>query len=225
MVSLNIDLGELPDEPVELYSLAHRVNVACGGHAGDAASMRLACRLARTSGARLGAHPSFEDRENFGRVAIEAPAAEIRDSVERQCRALREIAESEGVVVKHMKPHGALYHSAAREPALAVAVIDATLAALGRVEIVGPPDGGLRDAAERAGVVYVREGFADRRYLPDGRLAPRGQPGALIHDPLEAAAQARELARAGRVDTICVHGDTLHATLIARAVRVALGEG
>jgi len=201
-VTLNIDLGELPDEPEELYRLATVVNIACGGHAGDEASMRRAVALARASGARIAAHPSYPDRENFGRKTMAMEPEALARSIDDQCRALAAIAGS----LELVKPHGALYHDLARDPALAAVV----LRPLGNVAIVGPPG---------APYATITEGFADRGY--DGEhLKPRGTPGALIEDPARAAEQALSLV--GRVQTICVHGDTPNAVPIASAVRAAL---
>lgn len=221
-VDLNIDLGELPNEPEVLFRLAHRVNVACGGHAGDAHTMRQACLAAKAAGALVGAHPSFEDRAGFGRRPLPVPPHELKDSVARQCRALLEAARSCGIAVSHVKPHGALYHEANRLPEIASALVEGVLASLGVVPIVGPSRGELRLAAERASLPYLREGFADRGTLPDGSLVPRGAPGALIYEPEAAASQARRLAHSGGFDTLCVHSDTPNAVNIATRVREAL---
>lgn len=216
---LNIDLGELADEPAELYALADVANVACGGHAGDDASMRAAVALALRHGTALAAHPSYEDRARFGRVSIDVAPAALREMVRAQCASLARLAAPN--VVLRMKPHGALYHDASRSRAIAEAVVDGAIAALDEVAIVGPPSGALADASRARGRPYVREGFADRAYLPDGTLVPRAQAGASIGDPAVAAAQAVRLAREG-VDTICVHGDGPNAVAIARAVHLAL---
>ncbi len=220
--TLNVDVGELPGEPPGLVALAELVNVACGGHAGDEGTMRDVVTRARAAGTRVGAHPSYEDRAGFGRVARDVPPATLAAQVEAQCRRLAAAARAEGVPVGHVKPHGALYHRAAADPAVAEAVLDGAVAALGPVAVMGPPTGALREAAERRGLPYLREGFADRGLLPDGSLVPRGQPGALVHDPAVAAAQARALAASGRFDTLCVHGDTVGAEAILAAVRAAL---
>jgi UPF0271 protein len=214
---LNIDLGEHPDEPEALYSLAHVVNVACGGHAGDAASMREACRRARAHGCELAAHPSYPDRENFGRRAMDMAPEALAASVESQCAALAGIAAELGLPVARMKPHGALYHAAARDPATARALLEGTRRALGTVTIVGPPS--LGALAARLGLPFERECFADRATRPDGSLVPRTEPGALITDPVAAAAHAR---RHLDFATICVHADTPNAVEMARAVRAAL---
>jgi UPF0271 protein len=223
-VELNVDLGELPEEPDELYSLATVVNVACGGHAGDESSMDRAVELAARAGARCMAHPSYPDREGFGRVSMAIAVAELSRSLRAQCASLAAIARARGVALAGLKPHGALYHDAARDPALADAVAGAAreLGAGAAMTLVGPPDGALRAAAAAGGLSYAREGFADRGYRADGSLLPRGQPGALLLDPAACAAQALALAGSGRFDTLCVHGDTPGALANARAVRRAL---
>jgi UPF0271 protein len=224
---LNIDAGETALETEELWSLAQGLSIACGGHAGDDESMDRVLRSCAATGARPGAHPSYEDRENFGREAQSISPGELRDAVARQCARLGGRAEKQGVRVLYVKPHGALYHAADGDPALAEAVVRAARAALGpAVRVVGPAGGALATAAAGAGLVFLREGFADRGLQPLGdgryRLVPRGEPGALLDDPALAAAQARRLAGEGACDTICVHGDGARALDVARAVREAL---
>jgi UPF0271 protein len=216
---LNIDVGELPDEPPELVAVAHRVNVACGGHAGDEATMAAVVARARAAGVLVGAHPSYEDRASFGRRALVVPLPELARQVEAQCARLRAVAGQ----VAHIKPHGALYHAAAADPGVAGAVIEGAVRALGPVAVMGPPAGALRDAAARRGLSYLREGFADRGLRPDGSLVPRGEPGALLTDPAACAAQAARLAAEGAFNTLCVHGDGPGALAVARAVRAVLG--
>lgn len=209
-VSLNIDLGELPDEPEELYRLATVANIACGGHAGDRASMERAVALSAKHGTRIAAHPSYPDREGFGRTTMAIEPEALGRSVEEQCRALASVAGTIALV----KPHGALYHDLGKNPALADAFLAGVERALGPATIVGPPGSPLA-----ARTRFVAEGFADRGYDGDA-LIPRGRPGALIEEPSRAAEQALSLA--SRVQTICVHGDTPNAVAIARAVRDAL---
>jgi 5-oxoprolinase (ATP-hydrolysing) subunit A len=220
-VWLNVDLGELPGEPDELYALAQGANVACGGHAGDDASMERAVALCLANGTALGAHPSYPDREGFGRRAMPMDAGALRRAVAEQCARLAAIARAQGATVGHAKAHGALYHAASADPALAEAVVHGVQDALGHVTIVGPPVGALVLAAERAAMPYAREGFADRATRPDGSLVPRTEPGAVVTDPVAAAARARTLL-GGAFDTLCVHGDTPGAVAVARAVRAVL---
>lgn len=220
---LNIDLGELPDEPEELYALAHIANIACGGHAGDDASMSIALTHCARYGTRAGAHPSYPDRKHFGRQSLPIPPESLRALVAEQCERLADHASRLGLSLGYVKPHGALYHVCHQDFATARAVVAGAVEALGyQILFIGPPSGALAEAAHRAGIGYAREGFADRRTRPDGTLIPRSEPDALITDPHQAAEQALQLARTSTVDTICVHGDTPSAVAIARAVRAAL---
>lgn len=228
-VDLNIDLGELPGEPDELYALATVVNVACGGHAGDDASMARAVALAAAAGALVAAHPSYPDRARFGRESLDIDDNTLREAIAAQCASLRAAAEAAGVRVARLKLHGALYHDAARDPVRARAALAGAASGLGGgggggglEVVVGPPWGLLADEARGRGLRYAREGFADRGYDAAGRLVPRGAPGALLADPAAAAAQALRLAEAGGVETLCVHGDSPGAVEMARAVREAL---
>lgn len=226
MVLLNLDAGEDPAEPETLWATADILCVACGGHAGDTASMTRVVRFcASGQRPRLGAHPSYPDRDGFGRRSMAdamTPIA-LAQALSSQLTELREIATSHDLVVGWVKPHGALYHDAARDPALAALVVDAAITALGTtIQIIGPPTGALREASARRAVSYLREGFADRATRPDGSLVPRTEPGALITDPATCAARARELATSGDVDTICVHADTPRSLAIAAAVRSTL---
>ena len=221
-VWLNVDLGELPDEPDQLYACANVVNVACGGHAGDDASMRRAIELCAAHGARLGAHPSYPDRKGFGRMRVAIPPEELRRIVGEQCARLQGFARAAGSVIAFVKPHGALYHVARDDEATAEAIVVGAAQVLGMFTVIGPAQGALVKAAARAKLGYAREGFADRAAREDGTLVPRGEPGALVLDPAVAAARATALASAGGVDTVCVHGDTPGAVAIASAVRAAL---
>ncbi|MET0402576.1 MAG: LamB/YcsF family protein [Cystobacter sp.] len=220
---LNIDLGELPDEDERLYAHAHVAHIACGGHAGDAASMRRALEACARHGTRVGAHPSFEDREHFGRRELPVAPEVLRAQVAVQCARLAALAAEVGVSVHSAKPHGALYHAANRDAALARAVVEGVVEALGPGTIfVGPAAGALREAAREAGLAYAREGFADRGLRPDGSLIPRGEPGAVLADSEAAREQALRLLLEGGVDTLCVHGDSPGAVEAAREVRALL---
>ena len=222
MVLLNIDAGELDAEPEELTALAHVVHLACGGHAGDAATMERAVRRAQAAGTALGAHPSYPDRGGFGRRPCAIDRSVLVASIEAQCRALREVADACGAPITSAKPHGALYHDGAGDPELAVAVTSAIARVLGAVTLVGPATGGWTEAARAGGLAFLREGFADRGMRTDGSLVPRGEAGALLSDPEVAAAQAARLLESGGIDTLCVHGDGQNAVAVARAVRRVL---
>jgi 5-oxoprolinase (ATP-hydrolysing) subunit A len=224
VILLNLDAGEYPDEPVELWQQSDILCAACGGHAGDLDSMeRVAafCAGARTG---LGAHPSYPDRDGFGRRALEIARDVLHASLAQQCSALADVAARHGISVGWVKPHGALYHAAAADPVLAAVTVDAAIAALGPdIAIIGPATGALQDVVAARGVRYLREAFADRRTRADGSLVPRSAPDALITDPYECAARAKALA--STADTICVHADTPNALAIASAVKAALHAG
>lgn len=220
---LNLDGGEHDDEDEELYALADVVHVACGGHAGDDASMDRVTRACLGAGTRIGAHPSYDDREGFGRRARVVEPAALERSIAEQCTRLRVVAERHGAALASVKPHGALYHAAHADAAVARACIDGITRALGTIAVVGPAGGALERAARAAGHPYQREAFADRGVRNDGSLIPRGQPGAIVEDEAIAVARTRALAARGDVDTLCIHADTPGALAIARAVRAALG--
>jgi UPF0271 protein len=204
--------------------------------------MERALRLAIRAGTRIGAHPSYPDRVRFGRVHLDIDRDRLAASLVAQCGVLRMVAERFNRSVGFVKPHGALYHDAARDEGLAACVLAAAIEGLGRADLVviGPPRGALDVQARRLGLRYAREGFADRGYLGDsrtgaaaaqdalksayleGRLIPRGQSGALLTEPAACAEQALRLVASGVVDTICVHGDGPGAVDVARGVRAAL---
>jgi UPF0271 protein len=218
---MNLDAGEHDDEPVQLWALFDILNIACGGHAGDTASMERVVGWCVASRCAIGAHPSYPDRPGFGRRTMAIEPQALAHAVAEQCGALAAIARGHGRTVDYVKPHGALYHDVARSDALARALVGAVTDALGDdIVVIGPPTGALREAATARGLRYASEGFADRRMRDDGSLVPRTEPGALITDPATAAAQASLLA--ARVDTICCHADTPGALAIAGAVHKAL---
>ena len=236
MIELNADIGEGCDDAALLPFVA-RVSIACGGHAGDAASMRAALELAAAHGVAAGAHPSYPDRAGFGRHAMHAHPEQIVAWVTQQTERLAEHAARLGVRLSHVKPHGALYNVAAADAEVAAAVAAAVAGIDAGLALVGLAGSRLIAAGQAAGLAVLNEGFADRRYDAAGHLVSRETPGAVLHDPEAAAAQARLLAAgrplpalpAGsvtlRVDTICVHGDTPGAINIARAVHAALNPG
>jgi 5-oxoprolinase (ATP-hydrolysing) subunit A len=213
-VDLNADLGEEVTDDVVLLTLVTSANVACGYHAGTRVTMRAVCAEAARLGVAVGAQVSYDDRENFGRVARDVSSDLLTEQVADQVGTLTEIAVSEGALVSYVKPHGALYHRVLDDAEQAAAV----LAGSGRLPVLGQP-GALLDLASEAGRATYREGFADRAYQGD-RLVPRDEPGALIEDVGDIAAQALDLV--GRADSICVHGDSPGAVDAARAVRRAL---
>jgi UPF0271 protein len=218
-VDLNADVGEGFDDE-RLLDIVTSANVACGVHAGSAETMRAACAAAADRGVAVGAHPAYRDREGFGRRRLEVEPAALREEIAGQVGALAEIASAEGAAVGYVKPHGALYTRAIADGAVAEAVVDAV--ADRGLAVLCWPESELAERARAAGLLAVPEGFADRGYA-NGRLIPRGEPGALL-EPSHAARQAVELARRGEVQSICVHGDTPGAAEVAAQVRAALEE-
>lgn len=220
---LGVDAGELSTETEELWRSFDVVAVACGGHAGDDASMARVLACCAADGPRAAAHPSYPDRERFGRTTLSISNEALAASVAAQCLRLSTIARAMGLAIAMVKPHGALYHDANASPQLARLVIDAARAALGgSLTVIGPATGALAEVTRGLGLQFCREGFADRRRRSDGTLVSRSEANALITDPTEAAAQALELAPA--VDIIACHGDTPGALAIAAAIRSALAQ-
>jgi 5-oxoprolinase (ATP-hydrolysing) subunit A len=233
-IDLNVDLGEGGNEDAALIALASSANIACGGHAGDDSTMRAALEAALAAGVSIGAHPGYEDREHFGRRALDLPPGEVTALVARQIARLMEIAASLGAEVHHVKPHGALYLQANRDAKLAEAVVEGVRKLLPGTAFYVPPGGELAKAGKGAGLRIVPEGFVDRRYGETGDLLPRNEPGAVIEELTTAIAQAKNIALHQQVTsisgnpiplpavTLCVHGDGFHATETLRAVRSAL---
>ena len=236
VIDLNADLGEGAPDDAALLGIVTSCSVACGGHVGDSTSMRLTLIAAREHGVAAGAHPSYPDREGFGRRSGFLTAAELREPIVAQLAAFREIAEAEAVTLAHVKPHGALYNDAAIDAELADALCDALIAVAPDLALIGPPASRLAASARQRGMRYWREGFVDRAYTERGTLAPRSEPGAVYSDPARAAAQALSLALDGRAvaasgeavaveaETLCIHGDSPGAVRMALAVRTALSD-
>ena len=244
-IDLNCDLGEIPrliedgtDEA--LMACISSANVACGGHAGDEASMEKTVRAALRHGVAIGAHPSYPDREQFGRREMPATPEQVEAFVREQVLALGTVAARLGARLAHVKPHGALYHAAGRDAAVAEAIgravqgCGAQLKYKRGLRVVGQAGSGMLEVWRAMGLGVVAEAFADRRYEAEGRLRSRQHFDALIADPDTAAQQAARIARgegviaadgtivAVRADTICVHGDTPGAVETARTVREAI---
>lgn len=223
MVTLNCDLGELEDEPEGIYALIDVANVACGGHAGDDASMRTAIARASAARARVFAHPSYADRVTFGRGGADVTDDALAQTIVEQLAALARIAAETGAPITGVKAHGALYHDLSRDPARAARFIEVTRATLGDVAIVGRAGGALARAAGARGLTFLCEGFVDRRYR-DGELVPRTAPDALLVDVDACVAQALALGHARTFDTLCAHSDTPDVMPRLAAVRRALDE-
>lgn len=240
-IDLNCDMGESFGRwelgaDAEILPFVSSANIACGAHAGDPAVMRWTLRLAKQHGVACGAHPGFADLAGFGRREIPISPAEAADLVLWQIGALDALARAEGVKLRHVKPHGALYNMAVRDGKLADAIAAAVAQFDRSLLFFGLAGSVMLDAGRKAGLTVAAEGFADRAYEPDGSLTPRSVAGSVIHDVQQVVARAVRMVRDGRVvsrsgadisikvDTICVHGDTPGAATLARTLRAGLEE-
>jgi 5-oxoprolinase (ATP-hydrolysing) subunit A len=217
-------MGELDDAVHEaaLMEYITSANIACGGHAGDEQTMERTVRLALARGVRIGAHPGYPDRENFGRVEIAMSAEAIADTVCEQIERLQTVVARLGGEIVHVKPHGALYNVAVKNGEVARAIANGVARWNPAVTIFGLADSAMLDVWRGMGMKVAGEAFADRRYEPDGTLRSRKFPDALITDPAAAAAQALRFANEGRAETVCVHGDTPGSVAILKACHDAL---
>ncbi|PLZ00696.1 hypothetical protein CY652_19750 [Burkholderia sp. WAC0059] len=235
-IDLNADLGEGCGADEALLDLVSSANVACGWHAGGANAMRECVRWAVEKGVSIGAHPSFNDPEHFGRREMHLPADEIYAGVLYQLGALSAIALAEGGRIAHVKPHGALYNQAARDATIARAIVAAVHDFDPSVAVFALAGSLLVEAAREAGLAAVEEVFADRGYRADGSLVPRSESGALVDDEDLVLARTLAMIRERRVEaidgrwvsinaqTVCLHGDGPHALAFARRIRAALDE-
>jgi UPF0271 protein len=233
-IDLNVDLGEGGSQDGPLIALASSANIACGGHAGDAVTMREAVAACVRARVAVGAHPGYEDRGNFGRLPLDVAPETAGNMVGRQVARMAEVAAEAGLRLHHVKPHGALYTQADLDPVLARAVVAAVARVAPGCGFYVPPGGELELAGQQAGLVVRAEGFVDRAYGADGRLVPRGADGAVIDDVGQAVAQALGIVLHDRVRTItgawlplraatlCVHGDGGRAVEILAAARKEL---
>lgn len=235
LIDLNADLGERPeavDEDLQILASITSANLACGFHAGDLETMLRLCEAARRAGVAVGAHVSYRDRKGFGRRHVEVEPAQLTLDVIEQLAALAEAAQQVGASLAYVKPHGALYNRCRSDRIQSRALIDATLSFDSSLRVVGMPSSALAEIAVAQGLEAISEGYADRGYLADGGLVPRGQPGALLEAKV-AIAQALDLIRgfviaadgsrlALAVRSLCLHGDTPDAPTLAAALRGTL---
>jgi UPF0271 protein len=233
VIDLNADLGEGAGTDNELLAVITSANVACGAHAGDQETINTVVRTAQVRHVAIGAHPSFPDRAGFGRRPMALPSAQVTDTVAAQIQLVADAAHKVGLRLQHVKPHGALYNQAASDPDLTRAIGEAVRRVDASLIILALAGSRMADLLHTVGLRVAHEAFVDRGYTDAGTLIPRGQPGAVITDPTEAAARAVQLATARTVmaaghpirieaDTLCLHGDTPHAPALAQAVRRAL---
>jgi UPF0271 protein len=223
-MDLNCDMGELDDAAHEAALMEHitSANIACGAHAGDDAIMERTARMALDRGVRIGAHPGYPDRANFGRIEIPMTFAEIEQTVFEQIQCLDAIVQRLGGKIVHVKPHGAMYNVAVKNGDVARAIGQGVARWNSHTPIFGLAASPMLDVWRGMDLPVAGEAFADRRYEPDGSLRSRKFSDALITDPSQAAAQAVRLAREGNAQTICVHGDTPGSVEILKACREAL---
>ncbi|MEH8027162.1 5-oxoprolinase subunit PxpA [Gallibacterium anatis] len=235
-VDLNVDLAEGCSNDQRLLQLVTSANVACGLHAGDFNEMRKAIRWAKENKVRIGAHPSFPDRENFGRTNMQLPDDELKACLLYQLGAVKALCDAEGVSLSYVKPHGALYNQAAKDESLA-ALIALTIKQFDpSLKLMGLSGSLMLKVAQQHGLGIISEVFADRHYLADGSLVPRSRADALVDNDEEAISQVLQMVLQGSVktvdgkdvsiqaDSICLHGDGEHAILFAEKIRKALTE-
>ena len=233
-VDLNCDMGEGCGNDAELLDLVSSANIACGFHAGDTDTMRRTAEMAVEKNVAIGAHPGYRDRENFGRMEMTISPREVFELVTEQVGLMDTAATAAGGILNHVKPHGALYNQAARDPELAAAIAEAVAAYDANLVLFGLSGTVCITEAERLGLRTASEVFADRTYQSDGSLTPRSRSDALISDDRASVRQALQMVRDGRVmatdgsfvkvraETICLHGDGIHAVGFARAIRGSL---
>ena len=237
-IDLNADLGEgeeLTQGELAVLDEVTSTSVSCGAHAGSPAAIAATVRAAADRQLSIGAHPSYPDRDGIGRREIDIDPSELADSLVAQVAVVAQLAEAAGSRLRFVKPHGALYNRLFVDAGLGTVVVDA-LRTAGDYVLLLQTGSATLEVAERRGVPYATEGFADRAYRPDGRLVPRSEPGAVLGDEAAVVAQALAIARTGRaraVDgswvavpamSICLHGDTPGAPALARHVRQALAD-
>ncbi|HEY2901655.1 MAG TPA: 5-oxoprolinase subunit PxpA [Polyangia bacterium] len=240
-IDLNCDVGESVgrealDNDTAVMAFATSISVACGFHAGDPGTMHRTVEAAVARGVAVGAHPGYPDRQGFGRREMALPPAEIADAVVYQVGALEAFVRAAGARLQHVKLHGALYNTVARDGTVADAAVGAVARLQKDLFIVGPPGSQLESAADRHGLGFAAEVFADRTYAADGALTPRDHPAAFIPDADAAARRMVRLLRDGivettagntltlRADTICLHGDNPAALAFARRLAQALAD-
>jgi 5-oxoprolinase (ATP-hydrolysing) subunit A len=234
VVDLNSDLGEGAGHDNEILDLVSSANISCGFHAGDSASIFATIEAALERGVSLGAHPSFPDRENFGRTEMTMAPMEVYVAVAYQIGAFNALASAAGGRMNHVKAHGALYNMAARDRALADVIANAVFTLFSNGILFAPSGSELDYAATEIGLATVSEVFADRNYMPDGSLVPRSRADAFVHDPVEAADRILRILEEGKVravdgsdveitaSTVCVHGDNPQAVAFVRKLRERL---
>jgi UPF0271 protein len=227
-MDINCDLGEGIGRDADLMPYLGSCNIACGGHVGDRETMLSAMRLAKENNVKIGAHPSFEDRPNFGRKEIYVPMERLRSQLIHQIAELAALARLEDVEIHHVKPHGALYNMAAGSSDLASMIVNVLGFFKQDLVLYVPFDSHLERKAKEAGIPYAVEAFPDRNYTDDFSLVPRSEPDAVLEDPKKIRDRVERMIKSGEIesvsgkvrhvniDTICIHGDNPFAVDIAK---------
>jgi UPF0271 protein len=231
-IDFNCDMGEGMETDAAIFPFISSANIACGAHAGDDETMRRTVERALQYNVAIGAHPSYPDKANFGRIDIldSAPGKgdrflryeELAGIFTEQLHRLQKICQEFGTGLRHVKPHGALYNRAAKDPGVSAIICRAIAAFDHSLLLYGLSGSEMQGQAKAAEIRFVSEVFADRTYQPDGSLTPRTQPGALIEDPELAVAQVVKMIREGRGETVCIHGDGAHAAEFAAVIHEVL---
>lgn len=238
-IDINSDIGEsfgsykMGDDASVIESITS-ANIACGFHAGDPLVMKKTVAVCRLKKIAVGAHPGYPDLVGFGRRNIACSPDEVYSDCLYQIGALKAFCTANGIELQHVKPHGALYNQAAKDPGLAMAIAEAVKDSGSQIILMGLASSEFEHAAKNTGIPFAAEAFADRAYMPDGSLVPRTLPGAVIHNVEDAARRVVQMAKEGTVEAIdgtminfrpnsvCLHGDTPEAVQMAKAVRIAL---
>ena len=233
-IDINCDMGEGIGNDEAIMPFVTSANIACGYHAGDEQTIRSTILLAKKHGVRIGAHPSFHDRENFGRTEMPCTPDEVYHLVHKQLMLFKKVADECGMETQHVKPHGALYNMAARDEEMAMAIALAIKDFNSHLHLYGLSNSHLISAAKKFGLRSKQEVFADRTYRDDGSLTPRSEPNAMIEDEEKAVQQVLQMVEQKTVtttsgktipiqaDTICIHGDGVHAVAFAKRLHTAL---
>ncbi len=229
-MDINCDLGEGIGNDAEIMPFISSCNIACGGHAGNASTMKTTVLLAKKFGLKVGAHPSFRDKENFGRKNMQMSNQELKLELIGQIKNLKEIANNENVTLHHIKPHGALYNLAAKDEAIADVIIDVLKTIDEKLMLYVPYKSVISKKAKTMGISYFYEAFADRNYEYDLTLVSRNMPNAVIQEPSLIVKRVKRMVEKQevlsifnkiikiKVDTICVHGDNPNAIEIAKSL-------
>lgn len=233
-IDINCDMGEGFETDEEIMPFISSANIACGAHAGDIATIKKTIALAIKHNVAIGAHPSYPDREGFGRREMKLPLEEIFELVIEQISLIKQIAEDMGATLHHVKPHGALYNAAAKDPLLSQTITKAIKFVDEKILVYGLPNSWSEKAALGCGLTFYKEFFSDRTYTDDGSLTPRTEKNALVNSVDAALNQVLQVITEGTVktvsgkiipltaDTICIHGDGLHAVEFVKTIREGL---